>query len=223
MCGQFAVLGSLKAIKDYYEFLKNGAFSFDVNEYYYFESDLLLDLPEAYVKPISYLPIITVKAKRIVSIKAARWGLVPSWAKDESFAFKTINARIESVHEKASFKNAYQQRRCLVPMTGFYERGADKKLNYFTNDGDGMKSFAGLWEVWVRRGDFQSSISKDNNLDSFVPRKDNRYDKSSQELVTFTIITCQADERVSGVHDRMPVVLDEIQAVDWLNDGKLAV
>ena len=223
MCGQFAMLGSLKAIKDYYEFLKNGAFSFDVNEYYDFESDLLLDLPEAHVKPISYLPIIAVKTGRVAYIKAARWGLVPSWAKDESFAFKTINARIETVHEKASFKKAYQQRRCLVPMTGFYERGGDKKLNYFTNEGDGMKSFAGLWEIWDRSGDFQSSISKDKNLDCFVPRKDNRCDKSSQELVTFTIITCQADERVSGVHGRMPVVLDKIQAIDWLNGEKLAV
>ena len=187
MCGQFAVLASLKAIKDYYEFLKDGGFMFDVDEFYELDSDLLIDLPQETVKPMNYLPIITNRVDTVVSVLPARWGLVPHWAKDESFAHKTINARIETLSEKASFKYAYQKRRCLVPMTGFYEKG-----RYFPNNDERMKSFAGLYEVWERRN-------------------------SEVGIVTFTVVTCPADERVLDIHHRMPVVLDERQAVGWMN------
>jgi len=184
MCGQFAVLASLKAIKDYYEFLKDGGFMFDVDEFYEFDSDLLIDLPQETVKPMNYLPIITNRVGTVVSVLPARWGLVPHWAKDESFAHKAINARVETLSEKASFKYAYQKRRCLVPMTGFYEKG-----QYFPNNDERMKSFAGLYEVW-----------------EFGAGK-------ATGIVTFTVVTCPADERVSGTHHRMPVVLDERPAV----------
>ena len=72
MCGQFAVLASLKAIKDYYEFLKDGGFMFDVDEFYEFDSDLLIDLPQETVKPMNYLPIITNRVDTVVSVLPAR-------------------------------------------------------------------------------------------------------------------------------------------------------
>jgi len=224
MCGQFAVLASLKAIKDYYEFLKDRSFMFDIDEFYEFDSDLLINLPQETVKPMNYLPIVAFSQSEIgttdniVSIMPARWGLVPHWAKDESFALKTINARIETLSEKASFKDAYQKRRCLVPMTGFYEKG-----RYFPNADDGLKSFAGLYEVWemgagrMERGDGSMELGS-RTIGNRLYGATSPLPSPSGEgvLTTFTIVTCPADDRVLGVHHRMPVVLDEVQAVEWL-------
>jgi len=190
MCGQFAILGSLKAVKEYYEFLKSGDFSFEDDYFDYFD-EKLIQLPNLSITPKKYLPIITyIKDK--VSIKSARWGLVPFWAKDDKQSFKTINARIETIHEKPSFKYAYQQRRCLIPMSGFYEKSPVKKEYYFPNENDKLQSFAGLYEIW-----------------------------GSDKLITFTVITCPADDRVINVHPRMPIVLNELEAINWIREGKV--
>ena len=185
MCGQFAVLGSLKAIKDYYQFLSEGDFSF---ENVFLEEDNYQHLNANYtlIKPMDYFTVVTVEEQKIILLNA-RWGLVPFWAKDESFAIKTINARIESLKDKPTFKYAYEKRRCLIPFTGFYERDKVKTQHYFPNDNNALKSFAGLYEIWGK-----------------------------DKLITFTIITCPANEKVALVHQRMPVVLDEDKAKEWL-------
>ena len=212
MCGQFAVLGSVKAIKDYYTFLKDSGFIID-NDFY--ESDFvdLIKLPNDKVKPMDYMPIVCVdhlssppnnvpELPQKINIIPARWGLVPFWAKDETIAYKTINARIETMKEKPSFKYAYQQRRCLIPVSGFYERDSEKILHYFEVVDDNnepqrsqivtFKSFAGLYEIW-----------------------------GPNKLVTFTIVTQEADDRVKKVHPRMPIVLDNPQANKWLLAGNI--
>ena len=63
------------------------------------------------------------------SLEIARWGLVPSWAKDSSIGNKLTNARSETVHEKPSFSAAYARRRCLVPVNGYYEWYASSQFN----------------------------------------------------------------------------------------------
>ncbi len=128
-------------------------------------------------------------------LQAMRWGLVPFWAKDPSIGSKLINARSETLAEKAAFRQALKSRRCVVPVSGFYEwrRLGKGKQPYFIARADGRPlTLAGLWERW---GD----------------------------LLTFTIITVPADETLSPIHDRMPAMLTPEGALEWLKAGDAAV
>lgn len=124
-----------------------------------------------------------------------RWGLLPPWARDTRLAYSTINARLESVSEKPAFRGAWQQRRCLVPSSGYYEwRQLDAKTKqpYFIHRADApVMFFAGLWEA--------------------------RPDPAGGELLTYSIITRDADQSVATLHDRMPLVLPSNVFDDWLH------
>lgn len=66
----------------------------------------------------------------ILKLDAFKWGLIPFWSKDMKSGFKMINARVDTVVEKPSFRSAFKQRRCLIPADGFYEWnkiGTDKQ------------------------------------------------------------------------------------------------
>ena len=123
-----------------------------------------------------------------------RWGLVPSWAKDNSMAARMINARAETVAEKPSFRGAFRKRRCLVPADGFYEwrgaKGAKKPYRILNADGK-MFAFAGLWERWEKSG--------------------------GKPLESFTIITTEANGKLAPLHARMPVILDPADFERWLS------
>ena len=133
-------------------------------------------------------------------VKAFRWGLVPSWAKDESVGNRMINARAESLLEKPAFKRALAKRRCLIPADAFYEwkkpegKGRHKQPYAFRLKGDRPFAFAGLWEAW-----------RDPQHEDRPP------------LFTTTIITGQPNALVAPVHDRMPVILPEAAYRDWLD------
>jgi putative SOS response-associated peptidase YedK len=122
-----------------------------------------------------------------------KWGLVPYWANDPKIGFKMINARAETVDEKASFKHAFKKRRCLILADGFYEwkKEGDKKIPYrFTLKNKQPFAFAGLWEKW---------------------------DKHGGPMYTCTIITTKANELVEAIHDRMPVILPKEWEKVWLD------
>ena len=124
-----------------------------------------------------------------------RWGLIPAWAKEESIGSKMINARAETLAEKPSFKRLLRGRRCLIVADGFYEWKAEgkgpKQPMYFSLQQHEPFAFAGLWDSW-------------KNPDGVVLR-------------TCTIITTEANELVTPVHNRMPVILP-LQACDaWLD------
>jgi putative SOS response-associated peptidase YedK len=123
-----------------------------------------------------------------------RWGLIPSWAKDEKIGSKLINARVETVETKPSFRTAFKKRRCLVPASGYFEwKGSPcDKQPYFIHDPRGeLLMFAGLWDAW-------KPISEDHHVR------------------TFTIIT-GAPGKVSGdIHDRQPVILPPDLWPVWL-------
>lgn len=137
------------------------------------------------------------EADRVLS--GLKWGLVPSWAKDDAIGNKMINARAETLAEKPSFKNAFKSRRCIVPASGFYEwkRTAEKggkQPFYFSLKDKPVFGFAGLWE--------QKLDPRNNDV-----------------LETCTIITTAANEVLAPVHDRMPVILKPADYDLWL-DGK---
>jgi putative SOS response-associated peptidase YedK len=116
-----------------------------------------------------------------------QWGLIPYWAKDPKIAYRTINARSETVDKAPSYRQAFKKRRCLIPADGFYEwrKTAKPKLPFAIAMKDGRPfTFAGLWENW-----------KDP--------------ESGEWLRTCTIITGEPNELVAQIHPRMPVILPE--------------
>lgn len=128
-----------------------------------------------------------------------RWGLVPSWAKDPSVGSRMFNARCETVLTKPSFGAAFERRRLLVPVDGFYEwdrRGGAKEPHYFTrHDGEPMV-LAGLYEFWRDRA---------------TP--------DAPWLRTCTVLTTTPGPDMDGIHDRMPVVLERDVHDLWLSGG----
>ncbi len=132
----------------------------------------------------------------------ARWGLIPSWAKDPSIGSRMINARSETVSEKPAFAKAFARRRALVPADGYFEwyagqpvEGAKKppKQPFYITPRDGsVLAMAGLYEFW-----------KDRAADVWV--------------VSYTILTTTATDDLGHVHERMPLFL-EVDAYDeWLD------
>jgi len=123
-----------------------------------------------------------------------QWGLIPSWAKDPAIGYKMINARSETAHEKPPFKQALRSRRCIVPVSGFYEwekKGKEKIPHYIhLRDGDIM-SLAGIWETWKS--------------------------PEGERLETCTILTTVANSLLKPLHDRMPVVLHNEEFNLWFN------
>jgi putative SOS response-associated peptidase YedK len=126
------------------------------------------------------------------------WGLVPFWAKDISIGNRMINARVETVSEKPSFRNAFKKRRCLILADGFYEWKGEKGSRhplFITLPDQKPFAFAGLWETWNSK-DSGGSIHK-----------------------SCTIITTRASESISGIHHRMPVILKPRAYESWLDPG----
>jgi putative SOS response-associated peptidase YedK len=122
------------------------------------------------------------------------WGLVPSWADDPAIGNRLINARVEGVAEKPSFRAAFRRRRCLVVADGFYEWqkiGRAKQPFFFRLRGDHPFGFAGLWEYWEGPG--------------------------HSALESCTILTTEANDLVRAVHDRMPVIVPPDQYARWLD------
>ncbi|MGE4298080.1 MAG: SOS response-associated peptidase [Desulfovibrionaceae bacterium] len=123
-----------------------------------------------------------------------RWGLIPAWARDAAFASKCINARSETMAEKPAFRDAFRQRRCLIPADLFYEwttAGKVKTPHAIRVDGGAPFAMAGLWETWT--------------------------DPATGEAVaTCAIVTTQANAAMAALHERMPVLLDEAARAAWL-------
>lgn len=150
--------------------------------------------PSYNVAPSQSRPVITIAGDvRVLSLM--RWGLVPEWAGDAKSGFKMINARAETLTEKASFKTPLRKTRCLIPASGFYEwahpNAKTKIPYYFSLRGGGLFAFAGLYSVW--------------------------HAGLSDELRTFTIITTEANEIMKPVHHRMPVILGRKDESRWLD------
>jgi putative SOS response-associated peptidase YedK len=133
-------------------------------------------------------------------LEAARWGLVPGWAKDPMSGPPLFNARSEDVATKASFKNAVAKRRAVIPASGYYEwRVVDgaKIPNYISLPGDELLVFAGLYEWW------RNPAAADDAPDKW--------------LLSASILTRPSSGELADIHDRMPVFLDSDLVEGWLD------
>jgi len=177
MCSRFTIISHPEAIRDYFHYKNNE------------------DFPPRYnIAPTQPVPIIHEAENGQREITLVRWGLIPSWVKDPGAFATLINARVETVMEKPSFRNAIKHRRCLIPADGFYEwqgrRGA--KRPYFIHPRDGGPiAFAGIWEDWMG-GD-------------------------GSEIWSMAILTTASDDVVGKVHDRMPVIVEAKDFDGWLD------
>ncbi len=160
-----------------------------------FGASASLDVQPRYnIAPSQYVAAIRIDENNVRELTMLRWGLVPFWAKDPSIGNRMINARAETVAEKPSFRAAYRKRRCLVLANGFYEwhTEAGVKIPYFVSLASQQPfAFAGLWENWQ---------SKD----------------SDESIQSATIITTAANDFISPLHHRMPVLLEPETADRWL-------
>ena len=142
-------------------------------------------------------PVLAIRERDVRGGREAvllLWGLVPSWAKDAAMGSRMINARAETLAEKPSFRASFRHRRCVVPVTGFYEwrPGPGGKQPYHIHRLDGRPfGIAGLWEQWIGPG--------------------------GEELSTCALITCAANGFMTPIHHRMPVVLTPEEHALWLS------
>ena len=161
-----------------------------------FELDSVPDLSPRYnIAPTQDVATVCARAGGDREIRLRRWGLVPPWAKDPRIGSRLINARGETVAEKPSFRDAFRQRRCLVPADGFYEWAAaargPRKPHHVRRPDRSPFAIAGLHERWrVEEGSW---------------------------LETCTLVTVPANARLAPVHDRMPAILPSEHWDLWLD------
>ena len=125
----------------------------------------------------------------------ARWGLIPGWSKESRTKYSTINARIESVAEKPTYRTPFKRRRCLIPADGFYEwkQDAGNKVPHHIRMQDGkVFAFAGLWDHWEGEGD---------------------------SIESCTIIVMPANEVMQPIHERMPAIIAQQDYDVWLDSS----
>ena len=180
MCGRFARYDDEKELVERFNFTNPSGILFE---------------KRFNIAPTQNVPVVVVEEDNRI-LKLMKWGLVPFWAKDPSIGNKLINARAETITEKASFKNPLKKKRCLVPASGFYEWKKSEKIKtkipiFFKLKNEEPLAFAGIWDDWKK------------------PEGD--------KLVTFTIITTMANDLMKPIHDRMPVILQRKDESKWLD------
>lgn len=147
-----------------------------------------------------------------------RWGLIPSWVKSlDSWKSNLINARIETIEEKPSFRNGFKKHPCLIPVSGFYEWTKDKQPYYFYQNkllfarltkypqrgepprreasplGQRIFALAGIWSTWSDP-------------------------ETEEKILSCTILTTQAEGAIAEIHHRMPVIIPAEYYDLWLGE-----
>lgn len=124
----------------------------------------------------------------------ARWGLLPVWLKELKGWAPRMNARSETVASNGVFRSAFASRRCLVPSTGFYEwrevEKGKKQPFHIQPQNQAFLPLAGVWEVWK---------------------------KGEREILSCSVLTCEPNQTMSAIHDRMPVILEQADWEQWLD------
>ena len=177
MCSRFTITSHPEAVREYFNYRNKEEFP-----------------PRYNIAPSQPVPIVCVAENGHREMMLVRWGLIPGWVKDPDDFSTLINARVETVTEKPSFKNAIKHRRCLIPADGFYEwQGAKghKRPYFIKPEGGGPIAFAGIWEDWMGA--------------------------EGSEMYSMAILTQDSHGAVAKVHNRMPVIVDPAHFDDWLD------
>ena len=180
MCGRFAVTLPTDAMAQLFDALP---------------ANDLPEVPDYNVCPTTR--IATVRAEEGQRrLAPMRWGFLPQWSKSPTDGPLLINARAETIADKPAFRAACRARRCLIPVTGFYEwtkDGDGNRLPWYIRRADGdTLAFAGIWQDWARDG---------------------------EALRTCAIVTTAANTKMQAIHHRMPVVLEPADWPLWLGEA----
>jgi len=141
--------------------------------------------------------VLLLAADRVLT--TAKWGLVPTWAKDTKSASKLINARVEGIAEKPSFRKPLRHQRCIIPASGYFEwqlqPDGKRKVKYRMAPADSdLFGFAGLYDTWQDRND-----------------------PDDAPITTCTIITGAAPDGLAWLHHRTPLTLLPEEEERWLD------
>ena len=123
-----------------------------------------------------------------------KWGFIPSFAKDEKIGFSMINAKSETIDQKISYRQSFEKRRCLILADSFYEWkrvGKDKTPMRIKKTDGSIFAMAGIWNTYIR--------------------------PDGVKVHSCAIITTSANKLVGEIHDRMPVILNQVDQKVWLN------
>nr|WP_320161728.1 SOS response-associated peptidase [uncultured Methanoregula sp.] len=148
------------------------------------------------IAPGNEMPVIVGGETR--ELVLMQWGLLPHWPRSSRKAPRPINIRAETLSEKSSFGVLLQERRCLVPASGFYEWKKEGKRNipfYFYLSETPLFAFAGLYDQWA-------------GPDGTV-------------IPTYSILTCEPNPGIAKIHNRMPVILSRAGEDRWLSPDPL--
>ncbi len=139
-------------------------------------------------------PIVAISNLKASEPDILNWGLVPQWSKSPANSHAPINARLETIQEKPSFKGPFKNQRCLIPANGYYEwqkRGMDKIPHYFSRQDGDTFLFAGIKSVWA-------------SIDG-------------SEIHSCAIITMPATNVIKPMHDRAPAIVARNHIEQWMD------
>jgi putative SOS response-associated peptidase YedK len=176
MCGRFVITSPPAALRQIFGYLEQPNFPLRYN-----------------VAPTQPVPVVIVENGGR-HFHLMRWGLLPAWVKDPRGFSLLINARSETIHEKAAFKNAIKRRRCLIPADGYYEwhTSGGRKRPYFIYRRDGHPiGLAAIAETWTG--------------------------PNGEELDTVAIVTTVASPDLATLHHRAPVTIAPDDFDRWLD------
>lgn len=153
---------------------------------------------DANVAPTETVPVIRAGSDGTLQCLPMRWWLTPYWSQGPSTQYSMFNAKVETAAKSPAFKKPFASRRCVVPVSGFYEwqRRVGHKQPFLIRDQaqEGLL-LAGLWDAWRPKGGAGDVA----------------------ELLSFTLLTTAAHSSLKALHHRQPVFLSQEQALQWLD------
>jgi putative SOS response-associated peptidase YedK len=180
MCGRFVITSAPEAVRRMLGYEEHPNFP-----------------PRYNIAPTQPVPVVH-SGQGMRHFRLMRWGLIPSWVKDPKRFALLINARLEGIVDKPSYRAAMKYRRCLIPADGFYEwrKTGKAKQPFFIRARNGEPfAFAALWETWT--------------------------DKDGGEIDTAAIVTTSANATLAPIHERMPVIVPPENYEAWLDCGSI--